>query len=178
MSYRLSEGDIICIFSQWGEIDDINLVRDEETGDSKGFGFLRYEDGRSAILAVDNMNGAEILGRPVRVDHKDRYTAPKLKKKDREELLARGEKEDLAWRPGRAYENKELLNGFNINSGVNVFDASGGAFEEPPEEMSERKREKKEKKEKKEAKKRKKEEEKEEKLAKKMRLVYEVCIGP
>ena len=79
---QLNEGDVIVVFSQyvndslfeilcffyencfyhlfyyrWGEIEDINLVRDKETGKSKGFAYIRYEDWRSTVLAVDNMNG-------------------------------------------------------------------------------------------------------------------------
>ena len=70
-------------------MEDINLVRDEDTGGSKGFGFLRYEDANSCIMAVDNMNGTEILGRVIRVDHKDRYTAPKAKREEREAMLGK-----------------------------------------------------------------------------------------
>uniref|UniRef100_H2RUS8 RNA-binding motif protein, X-linked 2 n=1 Tax=Takifugu rubripes TaxID=31033 RepID=H2RUS8_TAKRU len=59
--YELSEGDIICVFSQYGEIVNINLVRDKKTGKSKGFCFLCYEDQRSTILAVDNFNGIKVV---------------------------------------------------------------------------------------------------------------------
>ncbi|WWC71917.1 uncharacterized protein I206_105876 [Kwoniella pini CBS 10737] len=76
LSFELSEGDIITIFSQWGEIIDINLPRDKETGKTKGFGFLMYEDQRSTVLAVDNMNGALVLGRTIRVDHTRNYRQP------------------------------------------------------------------------------------------------------
>jgi RNA-binding motif X-linked protein 2 len=65
----LTEGDIISIFSQYGEILDINLVRDKQTGISKGFCFLLYENQKSTVLAVDNFNGVEILGRVLSVDH-------------------------------------------------------------------------------------------------------------
>ncbi len=44
------------------QIVDINLCRDPKTGKSKGFCFLQYEDQRSTVLAVDNLNGAELLG--------------------------------------------------------------------------------------------------------------------
>ena len=44
------------------QIVDINLCRDSATGKSKGFCFLQYEDQRSTVLAVDNLNGAELLG--------------------------------------------------------------------------------------------------------------------
>ncbi|TVY57744.1 Zinc finger CCCH domain-containing protein [Lachnellula cervina] len=78
LPFELSEGDVIAIFSQFGEPTYINLVRDKETGKSKGFAFLKYEDQRSTDLAVDNLGGAVIMGRTLKVDH-TRY-----KKKDDE----------------------------------------------------------------------------------------------
>ncbi|RYP22700.1 hypothetical protein DL765_001550 [Monosporascus sp. GIB2] len=69
LPYELSEGDIITIFSQFGEPVFLKLARDKETGKSKGFGWLKYEDQRSTDLAVDNLGGAEIGGRLIRVDH-------------------------------------------------------------------------------------------------------------
>ena len=69
LPYELTEGDVITTFSQFGEPVFLKLVRDPETGKSKGFGWLKYEDQRSADLAVDNLGGAEIGGRLVRVDH-------------------------------------------------------------------------------------------------------------
>ncbi len=47
----------------------LNLVRDKETGKSRGFCFLKYEDQRSTDLAVDNLGGATVMGRVLRVDH-------------------------------------------------------------------------------------------------------------
>src|ERR1700749_1640150 len=55
---ELTEGDVITIFSQYGEPVYLNLVRDKETGKSKGFAFLKYADQRSCELAVDNLGGA------------------------------------------------------------------------------------------------------------------------
>ncbi|KAI9743379.1 MAG: hypothetical protein M1818_003225 [Claussenomyces sp. TS43310] len=69
LPYELSEGDLITIFSQFGEPTYVNLVRDKETGKSRGFAFLKYEDQRSTDLAVDNLGGAVIMGRTLRVDH-------------------------------------------------------------------------------------------------------------
>ncbi|KAL4925736.1 uncharacterized protein BDV17DRAFT_177965 [Aspergillus undulatus] len=79
LPFDLSEGDIVTIFSQYGEPVHVNLVRDKETGKSRGFAFLKYEDQRSTDLAVDNLGGATVLGRILRVDH-TRY-----KKRDEEE---------------------------------------------------------------------------------------------
>ncbi|PWO00951.1 hypothetical protein FA09DRAFT_358299 [Tilletiopsis washingtonensis] len=69
----LTEGDVITIFSQYGEILDISLPRSKETGARRGFGFLMYEDQRSTVLAVDNLNGAVVLDRTLRVDHVREY---------------------------------------------------------------------------------------------------------
>ncbi|KAJ3183184.1 hypothetical protein HDU85_002210 [Gaertneriomyces sp. JEL0708] len=73
LPYNLTEGDVIAVFSQYGEVVDVNLVRDKETGKSKGFAFLAYEDQRSTTLAVDNLNGIKITGRIIRVDHVKEY---------------------------------------------------------------------------------------------------------
>jgi RNA recognition motif-containing protein len=37
---------------RYGEVVDVNLVRDKTTGKSRGFAFLAYEDQRSTVLAV------------------------------------------------------------------------------------------------------------------------------
>ncbi|KAI1112068.1 hypothetical protein F5Y14DRAFT_281172 [Nemania sp. NC0429] len=74
LPYELTEGDVITIFSQYGEPVFLKLARDKETGKSKGFGWLKYEDQRSCDLAVDNLGGAEVAGRLLRVDHA-RYKA-------------------------------------------------------------------------------------------------------
>lgn len=73
LNFDLTEGDVVTIFSQYGEIADVNLPRDKETGKTRGFGFVMYEDQRSTVLAVDNMNGAEVLGRTLKVDHTRNY---------------------------------------------------------------------------------------------------------
>jgi len=73
----MTEGDVIIMFSQFGEVVDVNLIRDKTTGKSKGFAFICYEDQRSTILAVDNMNSFQMLGRTVAVSHVEKYKAPK-----------------------------------------------------------------------------------------------------
>ncbi|KAI0832712.1 hypothetical protein BC628DRAFT_1309184, partial [Trametes gibbosa] len=86
----LTEGDVVTIFSQYGEIMDVNMPRDKETGKPKGFAFVMYEDQRSTVLAVDNLNGAKVLDRTLRVDHVKSYRQPKEKGEDGE-LLDREE---------------------------------------------------------------------------------------
>ena len=77
LNYEMNEGDITIVFSQYGEIVDVHLIRDKSTGKSKGFAFLAYEDQRSTVLAVDNFNHAEVCGRTLRIDHVKKFRPPK-----------------------------------------------------------------------------------------------------
>lgn len=67
LPYELTEGDLICVFSQYGEVLEINLSRDKATGKSRGFCFIKYEDPRSCELAVDNFNETVLVGRRIKV---------------------------------------------------------------------------------------------------------------
>lgn len=78
LDYELTEGDLIAVFSQYGEIVNINLIREKTTGKSKGFAFICYEDQRSTILAVDNLNTITLCKRIIRVDHVQNYKVPKM----------------------------------------------------------------------------------------------------
>ncbi|KAG1701407.1 RNA-binding motif protein, X-linked 2 [Nymphon striatum] len=104
MPYELSEGDIITVFSQYGEIVNINLVRDKKTGKSKGYAFLCYEDQRSTILAVDNLNSTQILKRTIRVDHVMNYKMPK-EHEDDDEITTKLKNEGCA--PKIIHEEKQ-----------------------------------------------------------------------
>lgn len=129
---NLTEGDIICLLSQYGEIDDINLVRDGDSGKSRGFAFVKYDDARSCILAVDNLTGSQIIGRTMRVDHVENYRLPKhLQEKEQKNANDVNGKEgssssssasDVAI-AGHAYKDQELANSYNILSGQDLFAA-------------------------------------------------------
>ncbi len=141
---NLTEGDVICILSQYGEIDDIHLVRDGDTGKSKGFAFVKYTDARSAVLSVDNFTGSMVLGRTLRVDHVENYRLPKhvreKEEKEREEMKLKGDKcgddssnnsDDDAKdaggglagvaESGYAYKGQELASSYDIHSGQDLF---------------------------------------------------------
>lgn len=85
LDYELTEGDLLAVFAQYGELVDVHLVRDKTTGKSKGFAFLAYEDQRSTVLAVDNLSGATVAGRKIRVEHVDNYKKRKAELEGEEE---------------------------------------------------------------------------------------------
>lgn len=65
LSFDLNEGDLVTVFSQYGRVTRANLIRDSDTGKSKGYAFLCYDDERSTVLAVDNLNGIKLAGRTI-----------------------------------------------------------------------------------------------------------------
>ena len=109
LPFNLTEGDIITIFSQYGEPTYLNLIRDKETGKSRGFAFLKYEDQRSTDLAVDNLGGATIMGRILKVDH----TRYKRKEDEEEEMreheLEKSEREKEPESSEEEVERRPLL---------------------------------------------------------------------
>uniref|UniRef100_A0A0W0FM52 RRM domain-containing protein n=1 Tax=Moniliophthora roreri TaxID=221103 RepID=A0A0W0FM52_MONRR len=118
LNFELTEGDIITIFSQYGEIMDINMPRDKETGKPKGFAFLMYEDQRSTILAVDNLNGAKVLERTLRVDHVKNYRQPRTKGEDGEWVEA--EEETFNARPEMIMDDGDALDDSSASSGPEI----------------------------------------------------------
>ena len=105
----LSEGDILTIFSQYGEPTYINLVRDKETGKSKGFAFLKYEDQRSCDLAVDNLGGATIMGRVLKVDHTRYKRKDEEEEEEREQMLRQAEHGKADMSEDEEVERRPLL---------------------------------------------------------------------
>ncbi|KAG5476379.1 hypothetical protein LSCM1_04081 [Leishmania martiniquensis] len=53
---QLSEGDLVTVFSQFGEVVDVRFVRHRKTGRFLGTAFVKFKDYRSAILAADELN--------------------------------------------------------------------------------------------------------------------------
>ena len=55
-------------FQQFGEVTDVHIVMDRQTGQSRGFGFVTMGSQTEAATAMQSMNGAELDGRRLRVN--------------------------------------------------------------------------------------------------------------
>lgn len=69
LHFNITEDMLQGIFEPFGKIDHINLVNDNETGRSKGFGFVTFHNAEDAKKALDQLNGFELAGRPMKVGH-------------------------------------------------------------------------------------------------------------
>jgi len=136
---ELTEGDVIAVLSQWGELEDLHLVRDDEqggTGESRGFAFGKYEDARSCVLAVDNFCGVVLCGRSLRVDHVENYRLPKhlLEKEDEEKKEQ--QQQSAVVQPGHAYQEQELANEYSLQHGQDLFAPSTATAAETKKETA------------------------------------------
>ena len=68
LSIYTQENDLKEILGKYGHIEDVQIVYDAQTGRSRGFAFVYFEQERDAGMAKERCNGIEIDGRKIRVD--------------------------------------------------------------------------------------------------------------
>jgi cold-inducible RNA-binding protein len=68
LSYETSENDLRDTFSQYGEVASAKIIMDRDTGRSKGFGFVEFNDDDAARKAMSALNGTDFKGRNLTVN--------------------------------------------------------------------------------------------------------------
>ena len=68
LAYETTEESLREAFSQHGDIAEIKVILDRDTGRSRGFAFVEMQTQDGANAAIENMNGAMVDGRPLRVN--------------------------------------------------------------------------------------------------------------
>ncbi|VDM08239.1 unnamed protein product [Wuchereria bancrofti] len=69
LSLYTTERDLKELFSQYGDLDNVQLVFDHPTGRSRGFGFVYFKKIEDAIEAKERVAGTEIDGHKIRIDY-------------------------------------------------------------------------------------------------------------
>ncbi|MBP9722551.1 MAG: RNA-binding protein [Gammaproteobacteria bacterium] len=67
LPFKISSNDLQDIFEEYGEVEDLVIISDRETGRSKGFGFVTFTSQENAKKALA-LDGKEIQGRQIRVN--------------------------------------------------------------------------------------------------------------
>lgn len=68
LAWATDDAGLAEAFRQFGEIAEAKVITDRDTGRSRGFGFVTFEDEGAAQQALEGMNGRELDGRTLRVD--------------------------------------------------------------------------------------------------------------
>uniref|UniRef100_A0A915Q4U0 RRM domain-containing protein n=1 Tax=Setaria digitata TaxID=48799 RepID=A0A915Q4U0_9BILA len=69
LSLYTTERDLKELFSQYGDLDNVQLVFDHPTGRSRGFGFVYFKKIEDAVEAKERVAGTEIDGHKIRIDY-------------------------------------------------------------------------------------------------------------
>jgi len=67
LSYQASAESLRETFSACGEVTDVHVVTDRETGQSRGFAFVTMSSDAEALTAISKLNGLALDGRLLRV---------------------------------------------------------------------------------------------------------------
>jgi RNA recognition motif-containing protein len=65
--WSTTEEDLRELFTPFGEVEDVALIRDRDTGRSRGFGFIQLDDA-GADKAIQDLDGQDYGGRPLKVN--------------------------------------------------------------------------------------------------------------
>ncbi len=68
LNFDTTEGDVHKLFSEVGEVEEVFLPTDRNTGRPRGFAFVRFADASSLEKAIQQFDGTELQGRNIRVN--------------------------------------------------------------------------------------------------------------
>lgn len=68
LPFQATESALMELFGEYGEVVSAKLIKDKETGQLKGFGFVEMSSKEEAMEAMEKLNGFEFMGRKLTVN--------------------------------------------------------------------------------------------------------------
>jgi len=68
LPFRAEQEDVSELFAPYGEVTNCFLPLERDTGRKRGFAFVELADEDSESRAIDGLQGAELMGRPLRIN--------------------------------------------------------------------------------------------------------------
>ena len=68
LPFRAEQEDVIELFAPFGEVANCSLPLERDTGRKRGFAFVELVDPDLETKAIDALQGAELMGRPLRIN--------------------------------------------------------------------------------------------------------------
>lgn len=68
LSYEVTEADLNNVFTDYGTVKNIKVPMDRETGRMRGFAFVEMSSEDEEVKAIEELDGAEWLGRTLKVN--------------------------------------------------------------------------------------------------------------
>ena len=67
LSYSVTEDDLRTLFSSFGEVAVVNIIKERSSGQSKGFGFVEMLNNSEADKAMKALNGSRLKDQTIRL---------------------------------------------------------------------------------------------------------------
>ena len=78
LPFRAEQEDVIELFAAYGEVTNCALPLERDTGRKRGFAFIEMADEAAEAAAIEALQGAELMGRPLRINKAEpRGSAPR-----------------------------------------------------------------------------------------------------
>jgi len=68
LNFKLQDEDLKNIFTPFGEVSSAKVIRDNQSGRSRGFGFVEMPSDEQGRAAIEKLNGNEVDGRTIVVN--------------------------------------------------------------------------------------------------------------
>lgn len=68
LSFETTESELNELFASHGEVDEVSLITDRDTGRPRGFGFVQMRNEQAARDAIAALDGKELGGRQIKVN--------------------------------------------------------------------------------------------------------------
>ncbi len=68
LAYEVKQEDLTEVFAEYGTVKRVNIPTDRETGRPRGFAFVEMESETEEEKAINDLDGAEWMGRDLRVN--------------------------------------------------------------------------------------------------------------
>ncbi len=68
LPFRAEQEDVVELFTPFGEVVNCALPLERDTGRKRGFAFVEMADAETETRAIDALQGAELMGRPLRIN--------------------------------------------------------------------------------------------------------------
>ena len=83
ISWDANEDDLRKLFSTYGELKEVHIAKDRETGKSRGFAFIKFSNLKDGQKAVKELDGFEFHGRKISVQESNESRGNSSKKRSR-----------------------------------------------------------------------------------------------
>jgi len=68
LSSEVTDADLETVFSNYGKVSSVKIIRDMFTQESRGFGFVEMSNRNEAEKAIEQLNAYEIKGKKIVVN--------------------------------------------------------------------------------------------------------------